>query len=210
MMQVPIFPTPLLVMNFSQHEKYAGKFGNFERVDRKPEPWVTPHNSSFPEIMDDDPYINVEMARAIKSDLLKDIQLFLQELKMPSDIFFSEFWYNAYYEKQGQESHNHLSPTNHNPFWCGIYFAQNCFPGSLFLQRVDTSLRTQQHVEWSQTELAPYYNDTLIPQISDGEIILFPPHLHHSVNVDYRNKTDMRLTFSFNVKLQGYGQEHVY
>ena len=33
-----------------------------------------------------------------------------------------------------------------------------------------------------------------------GEIVLFPPHLHHAVKVDSRNKEHQRLTFSFNLE----------
>lgn len=196
-----LFGTPILVTEFVRHEHYASKFYNFEKIDRKPNEWSMPLNTSFPNIQENDPYIDWDTAKQIKNDLLLNVQTFFGTLDLPTTVHFSEFWYNAYYEGQGQECHNHLSPTNFNPFWSGIYFARNCFPETFFFQRTDWSLRTQQSIDWTQTKLAHFYHDVIVPPIYDGQIVLFPPHLQHSVKSDDRNKDAMRLTFSFNVKL---------
>ena len=117
------------------------------------------------------------------------------------NIVLYNFWYNAYYEGQGQELHHHLAEDNNNPFWCGIYFAKNCFNSQLKFKRSDYSLRTQQPYDFHQTSLADYYRDTWPSGIPDGYICLFPPHLQHSVTIGEENRDKMRLTFSFNIQL---------
>ena len=38
-----------------------------------------------------------------------------------------------------------------------------------------------------------------LPFVEDGDIILFPPYLEHSVKSKQKPKDDMRMTFSFNI-----------
>ena len=38
--------------------------------------------------------------------------------------------------------------------------------------------------------------------LEDGDILLFPPHLEHSVQSKPENKNKMRMTFSFNIGIE--------
>jgi hypothetical protein len=197
----PIFPTPVIVGQFKYHDKWKNRFKNFDKIDRRPDTWTQPLNTSFPQIQDDDPYVTPDVRDEIQSDILIHVHDVMREYNMPEIAFFSEFWYNAYYSGQGQENHDHLSEINHNPFWSGIYFCRNCFPGSLTLSRREQFFRLQQYCDWDNTDpqLGQYYQTRIQPPISDGTIVMFPPHVLHQVVTDDRNEKNMRLTFSFNI-----------
>ena len=195
---IPIFSTPILVTDFEKHNDYKDKFVDVAQSDRRPEGWTAPVNTSFPRIDPTDPVL----PSGLKEDLLENIKSMMLFNGMPQEIDYKNFWYNIYYEGQGQERHDHLNPKNKNPFWSGIYFAKNCFPGSFFIDKSDPTLRTQSWCDWSKTRLKDYYTDRIYPKIEDGQIILFPPSVIHSVKADERNKDAMRLTFSFNIILK--------
>jgi len=196
---IPIFATPLIVTKFPKHESYEWK--SFDKVVRKPDIWFTPLNTSFPDIKEDDPYVDYETAENVKRDVLEHCQKVLACYNMPVDIRYNGFWYNAYYEENGQEPHDHLSPDNLNPYWSGIYFANNCCEGQLTFQKTDLSMRTQQLFKHSDSKICDYYEELWTSYIHDGHILLFPPHLKHAVKVGKENRNKMRLTFSFNLAI---------
>ena len=194
---VPLFSTPIIVTKFNDHEKY--NIESFEKIDRRPKYWNNPVNTSFPGIDKDDPYIPRETCDQIQNSILEQVKDVFAIYKMPTDIVLYNFWYNAYYEGQGQELHNHLSEDNNNPFWCGVYFAKNCFNSQFKFRNVNTALRTHQPFDFHQTHLADYYRDVWPSGVPDGYICLFPPHLDHKVVVGEENRDKMRLSFSFNI-----------
>ena len=194
-----LFPTPAIVTSFPKHKQY--KWESFERVNRKPDSWFTPLNTSFPDINDDDPFIDKEISDRLKYDIKEHLEKVFQCYKMPHHIRYSGFWYNAYYEGDAQELHDHLSYDDYNTYWCGIYFAKNCFSGQLGFHQKNHSLRLQQRYDYANSKLADFYQDTWGPSIQDGMIILFPPHLMHGVRVGIENRKKMRLTFSFNLTI---------
>ena len=196
---VGLFATPIIITKFNDHEKYD--IESFEKVVRKPKFWTGSVNTSFPRTEKDDPYISEEKCNEIKNSITEHLQDVFECYNMPTDIKLTQFWYNAYYEGQNQELHNHLAPNNLNPFWSGIYFAKNCFPGQLNFSRNEYSLRTQQPYDWRKSAIADYYTDFWEASIPDGYICLFPPHLYHTVSVGEENCDKMRLTFSFNLHI---------
>lgn len=196
---LPLFATPIIVTKYNNHNDH--EFEAFKKVDRKPESWFTSVNTTFPDVKLDDPYISSDLVEEVKKGLLNHTKKVMDAYNMPADIRFSSFWYNAYYEGQGQEPHNHLSPNNINPFWCGIYFAKNCFDGQLTFSKTDYSLRTQQVCDWNVSNVNGYYNELFIANIPNGHVVYFPPHLQHCVQVGKENRHKMRLTFSFNLAI---------
>ena len=196
---IPLFSVPIIITKFNDHEKY--NIESFEKVVRKPKDWTCSVNTSFPRTEKDDPYISKKKCDQIKNSVTEHLQDVFECYNMPTDIKLTQFWYNAYYEGQSQELHNHLAPNNLNPFWSGIYFAKNCFPGQLNFSRNEYSLRTQQPYDWRKTAIADYYQDFWEASIPDGYICLFPPHVYHTVSVGEENRDKMRLTFSFNLHI---------
>jgi hypothetical protein len=194
-----LFATPVIQTEFDAHRKYAGEFGNWEKCDRKPESWHVPLNTSFPEVRQDDPYVPPAIVDDLKEDIMFQIKKIMLSKNMPTDLRYTAFWYNAYYDGQGQEPHNHLTVDGKDPFWSGVYFAKNCFPGSFYFIKTEYSHRTQQSFAHQTTPLRDYYEEFYPTPFSDGNLVLFPPHLHHSVKVGATNRTEQRLTFSFNI-----------
>lgn len=194
---VPLFATPVIVTKFPKHSAY--NWEPFEKIDRKPKQWFTSVNTSFPETKSDDPYIPQDIHDNLKRDIFEHVQKVLSCYNMNPNVKFSNFWYNAYYEGQGQEPHNHLSQHNLNPFWCGIYFAHNCFPHQLSFASNNHDLRTQQNFAHWISNLKDHYDQLWSSSIPTGHIVLFPPHLTHGIKVGKENRNKMRLTFSFNI-----------
>ena len=194
-----LFATPVIQTKFDAHRKYVGEFDNWEEIDRKPPSWHVPLNTSFPNVGDADPFVPSTIVDSLKKDIMFQVKKIMLSKRMPTNLSYTSFWYNAYYEGQGQEPHNHLSVPGQDPFWCGIYFAKNCFPGSLFFIRTEYSHRSQQPFVSEETPMNKYYNEFYPTEFSDGDLVLFPPHLHHSVKVGSANKSEQRLTFSFNI-----------
>ncbi len=200
---LPLYSTPVITFKFSKHYQYYDMFDTWEKTDRKPDSWLVPLNTSFPEIKDDDPHVDQDIRDKIKEEILFDIRRTLLKYKLPTKIKYDCFWYNAYRKGQGQEIHNHLSVDNtKNPFWSGVYFCKNCNPGSFFFTRHDYALRTQQTFDYVKTNISEYYRDERMMPFTDGDIILFPPHLHHGVKCENITDEQQRLTFSFNISIE--------
>ena len=198
-----LFSTPVLHAKFDEHSKYVDKFDNWGEIDRKPKSWHVPLNTSFPNIESDDPYVSEEIVNNLKDDIMFQVKKMNRDRGMPFlDLHYQAFWYNAYYEKQGQEPHNHLSVVGEDPLWSGVYFAKNCFPGSFYFIRTEYSHRTQQWFDYVKSKMRPFYDEFYPTGFTDGDLVLFPPHLHHSVKVDEKNAKDQRLTFSFNIRIK--------
>ena len=196
---IDYFAVPVIQFKCEKHDQYVDKWPNWDRRVRQPDGWQCDVNSSFPQLTNDDPYIDQTSADELEKDLLFQIKKVLGQYNLSTDVLFHAFWYNAYYEKQGQESHMHLSPININPTWSGIYFAKNCFKHQLSFHRNDFSIKSQGYFDVSNSQLRKYYEDTVATDFADGDIVLFPPHLHHSVRVGKANEEQQRLTFSFNL-----------
>mgnify|MGYP001181622644 CR=1 FL=1 len=210
---VPIFATPLLFSRFKKHGTH--QFPDIPKKDRKPKGWILPVNTSFPGQIEEninDPYMSMELLTSVHNDILEHCKGMMESIGAPSDISLTQFWYNSYYEGQGQEVHNHLSPSNINPFWSGIYFAKNCYRGQLQFSNMEHGLRTQPPWPHQLSKLKEYYHSVFCVGGEDGNIVLFPPFLNHHVKVGIENRHKMRLTFSFNIRInrEAYlGDEHL-
>jgi len=189
-----IFPTPILHFPFEKHTSYD--WAETEKRYRIPYGWDQPLNSSFPEIQDDDGYVSPQTRDRLKLDILDSIVPALQELRLPSNVTYNNFWYNIYHDEQGQEKHWHLPEVGHVvPYWSGIYFAKNCNPTIFY--RDHGVHRTQKFPGYEDSAIADCNYINYWPHIVDGDILLFPPWLMHTAHTE--NKDLMRLTFSFNL-----------
>ena len=128
---IGLFPVPLLKIKFKDHYKY--NFPEVEKKDKKPEDWKIPLNTTFPNIPNDD----LIVPRTVRDSLMRDVKDAIvdvfQQLNLPINIDFSQFWYNIYHDNQGQERHHHLSQVGQPvPFWAGIYYNKNASPTKFF------------------------------------------------------------------------------
>ena len=195
-----LFPVPLIVIKFKDHHKYD--FPEVEKEDRKPFNWVDSVNTSFPSINDDDPVISPVVRDNLKSDLKDSIVEVFRQLNFPTNIDFLELWYNIYHDNQGQEKHDHSSHVGQIvPFWSGIYYNKNASPTEFFKSN-SIITDTQKFDGYRESALASCLAKSVSPDVKDGDILLFPPYLKHSVKSKPQHKNEMRMTFSFNITLK--------
>ena len=195
---IGLFPVPLLKIKFKDHHKY--NFPEVEKKEKKPDSWVKSLHTTFPYIPDDDLIVPPMVRDSLMRDLKDAVVEVSQELNIPTNIYFLQLWYNIYHDNQGQEKHTHLcevgSPLS---LWSGVYYNKNASPTQFF--RSDSSYKTQLFKGYEQSLLAPCLAHNSSPGVEDGDILLFPPYLAHSVQSKPQHKDKMRMTFSFNIDL---------
>ena len=196
-----LFPVPLIKIKFKDHYKY--NFPEVEKRDHRPSDWKVPLNTAFPLIEDDDPLVPCVVRESLKKDLCDSIVETFKQLNISTNIEFESLWYNIYHDNQGQESHDHLGNVDNGSrllFWSGIYYNKNATPTAF--HRGDKIYKTQLFDGWSSTSLASCLCASFHPSVEDGDILLFPPYLEHSVESKPQHKNSMRMTFSFNITLK--------
>ena len=193
---IGIFQTPIIKIKFKDHYKY--NFPEVEKRDNKPDSWKDSVDTSFPFIESDDPVVSPTVKKNLMADIKTSIVELFEELNMPTNIDFTQFWYNIYHDNQGQEKHNHLSWIgSQNLFWCGIYYNKNASPTTFY--RDGGYYQLQRWPDYMDSSMAAVLSAEYLPFVEDGDIILFPPYLEHSAKSEQKPKDDMRMTFSFNI-----------
>ena len=193
---IGIFQTPIIKIKFKDYCKY--NFPEVEKKDNKPDSWIDSVNTSFPFIEPDDPVVSPMIKKNLMADLKSSIVEVFEELNMPTNIDFTEFWYNIYHDNQGQERHNHLSWIgSKNLYWCGIYYHKNASPTTFY--REPGRYELQRWPDYMDSAMDSVLSAEYFPFVDDGDIILFPPYLDHSVKSKQKPKDEMRMTFSFNI-----------
>ena len=193
-----IFFVPLISFRFSKHSKYF--FPDIERSDNIPQGWTQSINSSYPRIKDDDKIVSSDVRDNLIKDLHEEMTQVFKEEKMCFNFSIRDFWYNIYHDDQGQEKHNHLSWVGtKNLYWCGIYYNKNASPTEF--HRGNGWYETQRFPDYQNTAMKHVLSDVFYSPVEDGDILLFPSWLNHSVTSKPHHKDKMRMTFSFNIEL---------
>ena len=205
-----LFPVPIIKIKFKDHYKY--NFPEVEKKDKKPNGWVDSVHTTFPGIPDDDLLVPPLVRDSLKRDLKFSIIEVFQQLNIPTNIEFNNLWYNIYHDDQGQEKHAHLLPLGIPQFfWSGIYYNKNASPTTFF--NTNRMIETQHFLGYQETSLNSCLTKDNSPHVEDGDILLFPPYLEHSVICKDEYKNKMRMTFSFNINLcfsEGISHHSVY
>jgi len=192
-----IFPTPIIHLKFNDHKKY--NFSPIPKKIKRPSGWAKDLYSTYPNTIDDE-FIDNECIESLKNDIKNCINDYFLDIKIPTNWYYSNFWYNVYYNNFGQELHNHLSdvgfPSN---YWSGIYYYTGTTP--TVFQRSDFMYQTQIFNGCLDSKINFCFWDKWFPDVVDGDIILFPPHLNHFIEMKSKDENQMRMTFSFNICL---------
>ena len=193
-----LFPVPIIVIKFEQHEKYSN-LPIMTKKDVRPKSWTVPLNTSYPNIISDDDFISMEKVKELKSDIKTTIDSVFKEINISTDYWIKNFWYNIYHNHQGQEAHNHLGTLI--PYWCGIYYNKNPTPTVFCKGQGPHDVHRHQIPDNASSELAPFFTDVADDTFTEGDIILFPPYVEHFVTEQNGIDSDdkMRVTFSFNL-----------
>ena len=201
------FPIPIIKIKFNNHYKY--NFSEVEKRDKKPYGWVDPVHTTFPGIPDNDPIVPSPVRDNLTRDLKDSIVNVFKKVELPTTIEFSNLWYNIYHDNQGQEKHSHLclvgEPT---PFWSGVYYNKNASPTKFYND--NRMVGTQKYLGYENGAIGSCLADSASPTVEDGDILLFPPYLEHSVESKPECKNNMRMTFSFNLELNGFNSIGTY
>lgn len=194
-----LFPVPLIKFKFKYHKKYY--FEDIEKSVNFPEDWEIPLNTSFPMIPDNDPVVDNVTKNHLMADIKFCVDEVFEELKLPTDYYLKNFWYNIYHNEQGQEDHAHLAHVNNiGTYWSGIYYNKN--PTPTRFKRSDTLYETQLFPGYKDCNIKEAYYYVFSPDVEEGDIIVFPPYLRHSVPILDSESFKMRMTFSFNLVLK--------
>jgi hypothetical protein len=190
-----VFPIPIFQFKFSKHENYF--FDEIEKSEKIPEGWEHSVNSSYPNISKNDSFIDKRTVKKLKCDLLSEIKEMFKASNMPTNISFNDmFWYNIYHQNQGQERHNHMGGWYTKSVWSGVYYNKNATPTTFYPLSL---MSRSSNFEGSEQSIVSdcFYTYANI-DVSDGDVILFPPYLEHEVKYFLDM---MRVTFSFNIVL---------
>ena len=91
----------------------------------------------------------------------------------------NDYWVNIYNPDHHQGAHTHINEGDKTPFYCFTYFSK-------YVHGLDAPLRFH-----------PLSGAVITPEIQQGDILIFPPTLHHSV--DRQKGTGPRITVSGNI-----------
>ena len=193
------FQIPIIKIEFKNHYKY--NFSEVEKRDHKPHCWVDSVHTTFPDIPDNDPIVPSFARDNLARDLKDSIVNVFKKINLPTTIDFTNLWYNIYHDNQGQEKHNHLALVGEpTPFWSGVYYNKNASPTKFYND--NRMIETQKYIGYEKGPIGSCLCNDASPLVEDGDILLFPPYLEHSVKSQSQHKDRMRMTFSFNIELK--------
>lgn len=187
-----LFPTFIIKFPFDKHDQYKHIFDHLTLKDieeQKPKSWTAKLNTNYNSQSN---LLNTDTLDSIRNDLNSCV---LNNL--PSRNFsINNFWYNIYKKDYYQETHNHCDL---GVFLSAIYFHKNStsprFISSDLSPIGAMGYSTIMANSWFSQIRKPYHQ----PNVSDGEIIVFPADLLHEVP---RYQGDnLRITFSFNYSI---------
>jgi hypothetical protein len=124
---------------------------------------------------------------------------------VPYQIAIDEIWYNCYVDGEFQEAHDHLSRQN------GAYYPAHfsCIHFLSFDPTRHKAVRFHDPIE--QIRCTSYelegnnYSEHHYPDIQEGDFIMFPSHLVHSVEPSPPTLDYPRITIAMNIRVLEYG-----
>jgi hypothetical protein len=117
-------------------------------------------------------------------------------------IMIDEIWYNCYVNGEYQEQHDHLSgPLTAIQFSCVHFlsFDKTRHKPIKFYDPLE-QIRSLS-IEFSSNNYKPNY----CPDINEGDFIMFPSYLQHSVEPSTETPDYPRITIALNIKVLEYG-----
>lgn len=119
---------------------------------------------------------------------------------IPYQIVIDEIWYNCYIDGEFQEAHDHLQQKS--PHFSCVHFLS-------FDSTRHKPVRFHDPIE--QIRLMSYelegnkYSQYHYPDINEGDFIMFPSYLIHSVEPSPPTPDYPRITISMNIRVMEYG-----
>ena len=194
---------------------YHGKVENNDRLKGQ----LLPHiNSKKDRLFVPEGWTTTKIITSIDDDRVNEFLFDCKELKEQyMDVIESfcddkyiieidEIWFNYYIDGEYQEQHNHIDSAQDQrrridkltPTFSCVHFL--CYDKEVHnpLTFRDPMCMTRSHsFEFASHE----YQDNHTPDISEGDMIMFPSYLEHEVKAGKPTPNNPRITISFNLKL---------
>ena len=120
------------------------------------------------------------------------------------NIMIDEIWYNVYINGEWQEDHDHLGTMNSTHFSC-VHFLSFDPSRHNPLQFKDPLVQTRGlSLELDRND----YSELWRPRISEGDMIIFPSYLSHSVEAGPATPDYPRISIAFNFTVLDYKGAH--
>ena len=175
-----IFPTPVLITKYGNSMENEFKFiENLRYVEQK-------ENGNFKS---DDTYLlkHKELSK-IKDFIYESLNKFTQNiLQTKQRLVITQAWTNR--NPPHSKHHEHVHP---NSIISGVFY----FRQSKTLPPIQFSKSIQESFKLNPEKYNQLNSETFLLPMTDGELVLFPSSLRHSVPINRGNET--RYSMSFN------------
>jgi len=124
---------------------------------------------------------------------------------IPYKIVIDEIWYNCYIDGEFQEQHDHLSGATGN--LCSAHFSCIHFLSFDLTRHNPVGFLDPIHqIRCLSYELnGNGYSSVVYPDIREGDFIMFPSYLTHSVKPSPKTPDYPRITIAMNIRMLEYG-----
>jgi hypothetical protein len=121
-------------------------------------------------------------------------------------ISIKNIWYNYYLENEYQEWHDHLGSIFSPAHFACVHFLSydnEIHQPTVFRDPLHKYRDHSHELEFDVVDV-----ETYIPNVKEGDFLMFPSYLDHSVYPVKKSQKCPRITISFNISLLKYGEEH--
>ena len=122
-------------------------------------------------------------------------------------ISIRSLWYNYYLENEYQEWHDHLGSIFSPAHFACIHFLS--YDNEIHQPTVFRDPLHKYRDHSHELEFDVVDDDKHIPNIKEGDFLMFPSYLDHCVYPVKKSQKCPRITISFNITLLKYGEDHL-
>tara|TARA_B110000305_G_C19416129_1_gene628086 strand:- start:1216 stop:1860 length:645 start_codon:yes stop_codon:yes gene_type:complete len=154
-----------------------------------------------------EPFINncssIDFNMMFSKKVSEEINLFFIKLNEDQGtlinipVYISKIWYNEYNYNDFQESHCH---SGRDSFYSFVYIlkSKDINIDSKLVFENPRSSHLQSIIIGDRMNSIDNYKQEYIPNLSEGDLIVFPSHMKHNVKF-HKNKNDSRISISGNI-----------
>lgn len=142
---------------------------------------------------------------------IDQVNIFLEELSllnnretMPVSAFNIDMWYNTYTKNQYQEWHTHSGGSSDFSAIHFLKYDENVHLPTVFRNptsksQIFSSVKNKQRLTSINNIKNTVYSEVFYPNIREGDLIIFPSWLEHTVPPN--KSKELRVTVAFNIEL---------